>query len=132
MIVGRTTRVIVIGLVALLLNSAWLWAFPDASFWYYLNVVVHPLLGIALAFVLVRRAPGWVAAPVLSGVAVLLLGATRPHYLLVTIHVVVSALTIALAVVALRRRLTLRIVVGGVATLLMVAAGAGPFHPRND
>src|SRR5512138_276129 len=129
---GRTTRVILIGLVALLLNSAWLWAFADASFWYYLNVVIHPLLGIALAVMLARRAPGWVAAPALTGVAVLLLGATRPHYLLVTTHVVVSGLTVALAVVAMRRRLTSRMAVAGVAALFIVAAGGALFHAQHD
>src|SRR4029453_11984733 len=119
---GRTTRVILVGLISLLLNSAWLWAFADASCWYYLNVAVPPFLGIPLAAVRARRAPGWVSAPALSGVAVLLLGATRPHYALVTTHVIVSGLTSALAGVGRGRRLPPRMAVAGMAALFIVAA----------
>jgi len=43
------SRLIPAGSVALLLNSAYLVAAPSASIWYYLQVGLHPLLGITLA-----------------------------------------------------------------------------------
>ena len=42
--------------IALLLNSAWLWAFADASLFYYANVALHPVLGTVLALSVLRRA----------------------------------------------------------------------------
>ena len=35
--------------MALLLNAAYLWAFADPTLWYFVQVAVHPLLGLALA-----------------------------------------------------------------------------------
>ena len=54
-------RIAAIGLTALLLNTALLVAFPTASLWYFANVVLHPLLGLALAVTLGRAAQqkGW-------------------------------------------------------------------------
>ena len=49
------SRLIPAGSVALLLNSAYLVAAPSASIWYYLQVGLHPLLGIILALALVPR-----------------------------------------------------------------------------
>ena len=49
------SRLIPAGSVALLLNSAYLVAAPSASIWYYLQVGLHPLLGITLALALVPR-----------------------------------------------------------------------------
>ena len=50
------TRVAFIGLIALILNSACLIAFPTASIWYFGNVVLHPVLGVV-----VLGACAWVA-----------------------------------------------------------------------
>jgi hypothetical protein len=97
------------GFVALLLNAAYLWAFSDPTLWYFVQVAAHPLLGLALAAALVLTAARWPhpgapgrAARVISavglaiGIAVLVLGATTPHRLLVNAHVAVSAAGAAL------------------------------------
>jgi tetratricopeptide (TPR) repeat protein len=97
---------------ALLLNSAYLWAFADPTLWYFAQVAVHPLLGLALAagaawLVLTRRwrvnrlgLSGLVVSGVglALGVAVLVVGATTPHRLLADAHVATSAFGAALLV----------------------------------
>src|SRR2546426_4383878 len=90
--------------VALLLNSAWLWAFADPSLWYYANVAVHPLLGIVAAWIVALRVRRWrltspagvaammlLATGLVTGFLVLIAGATRPHYTAVLAHLVTSA-----------------------------------------
>ena len=99
------SRLILVGSVALLLNSAYLVAAPSASLWYYLHVGLHPLLGVALALALVPhvRRREWATGPLaatglgalavglLLGVTVVVLGATRQHALLLQAHVATSA-----------------------------------------
>ena len=64
-----TLRLLVAGFLVLLLNSAYLAALPSASLWYFANVALHPLLGLALAgvagVVLLRRR--WRPPPPLRG-----------------------------------------------------------------
>src|SRR5262245_42133438 len=95
-----TPRVLLAGFIVLLLNSVYLWAFADPTLWYFVQVALHPFLGLALgiavAVMLVRRrwAPGWLAVSglVLSGfglalgLGVLALGATTPYRMLVNAH----------------------------------------------
>ena len=126
------THIIAVAFAVLLLNSAWLWAFADASLWYYLNVALHPLLGIALAILLVRRAPWLVAAPLLTGITVLGLGATQPYYGLVTAHIGASVVALAAAIMAFRNRLTPRIVVASTATLVILVAAAALLRAQHD
>src|SRR5437867_3472496 len=99
-----TARVLVAGFIALLLNSAYLWAFADPTLWYFVQVAAHPLLGLTLAaaalwLLLARRfSPGVLggialailAAGLALGIAVLIVGATTPHRRLVDAHVAVS------------------------------------------
>src|ERR1700681_1949625 len=103
---SRTTaaRLLFAGYIALLLNSAYLRAFADPTLWYFAQVALHPLLGLALAagaawLALQRRwhvnALGLAGLAVSGvglalGVAVLLLGATTPHRPLVNAHVATS------------------------------------------
>jgi tetratricopeptide (TPR) repeat protein len=88
------------GLIVLIFNAAYLAAPADPTIGYYLNVAIHPLLGIALAGV-----AGWrfrrswnatrfrgfasitLAVAAALGVAVLIAGATRPYYFVVQAHV---------------------------------------------
>ena len=126
------TRIIAVALAALLLNSAWLWAFADASFWYYLNVAMHPLLGIVLAIVFVRRAPLLVAAPLLTGLVLLVVGATRPYYGLVSAHIVVSVVAVAAALVALRSRLTTRALIVSTPIPGIIVIAAALLHAQHD
>src|SRR5438046_2576762 len=101
---GRIGRTLSILLVCLLVNAAYLWAFADPTFWYFLQIAIHPILGVGLgaAFVwalLTRRvtlAAGPAAAVTLIGLGlalglgVLVLGATTPFRRLVDAHVVIS------------------------------------------
>ncbi len=55
---SRPIRIAVAGSIALLLNTSYLVAWPSASLWYFVNVTLHPLLGVAVAVslaVAVRR-----------------------------------------------------------------------------
>src|SRR6266545_571192 len=92
-------RFVAIAGAMLVLNAAWLWAFADASLWYYVNVALHPLLGLTVAFALARHAwrrtlapplhgltAAGLAAGLFTGLAVLVVGAVRPHYRLVAVH----------------------------------------------
>ncbi len=103
-------RWLIAGFIALLLNSAYLWAFADPTLGYFIQVAVHPLLGLTLAaaalWLLLRRrfspsALGQAALAILAvglalGIAVLVVGATTPHRLLVDAHVAASTVGAAL------------------------------------
>ncbi len=94
------------GLLLLLLNSAYLAAYADASLFYFTQVVIHILLGIGLTiaalvhmtrrrvslppFVLLGAAP--MAVGIAFGLAVTYLGATRPYRWLLTIHIIASVI----------------------------------------
>src|ERR1700738_4461056 len=104
-----TAGLIFAGYIALLLNSAYVWALADPTLWYFAQVAVHPLLGLALAagvgwLALARRWPvnrlsaGLTVSGVglALGITVLVVGATTPHRLLVDAHVATSALGAAL------------------------------------
>jgi tetratricopeptide (TPR) repeat protein len=104
------------GVVALLLNSAYLWAFASPTLWYYAQVALHPVLGLAVAALIaasVRRSElqlerrarpegrAYSRLAIVSlavsgvglvlGLAVLVVGATTPYRALVNAHVRVSA-----------------------------------------
>ena len=92
------------GFIALLLNTAYLVAAPNASLWYYLNVVAHPLLGLALALAAARmvargewpsRRLAVTGAAILCvgfvfGLVLLVMGATRQNGSIVAAHVTTS------------------------------------------
>jgi tetratricopeptide (TPR) repeat protein len=94
-------RLLWLGYFALLLNSAYLRAFADPTLWYFAQVALHPLLGLALAvgaaIPLVKRrwTLGWIGVITIAlsvvalatGVALLVLGATTPNRSIVAVHV---------------------------------------------
>ena len=104
------SRLILAGSVALLLNSAYLIAAPSASLWYYLQVGLHPLLGLTLAVALVpgRFRREWATGPLaatglgalavglLLGLGVVVLGATRQYAPVLHAHIAASAFGAAL------------------------------------
>ena len=45
--------------IALLLNSAYLVAFPAPTLWYFANVALHPFLGLALLVAVAPRCLSW-------------------------------------------------------------------------
>jgi tetratricopeptide (TPR) repeat protein len=92
------------GFVVLLVNSAYLFGFPSATLLYYLNVALHPLLGLALAVLAIRVlaryftsglaggvATTLFAAGLVTGIWIMFVGATRSHATLVAAHVAVAA-----------------------------------------
>jgi tetratricopeptide (TPR) repeat protein len=144
---------VAIAFAALLINSAWLWAFADASFWYYANVIAHPLLGIGLALAVARRATRYVAASApwsavaivlgaaaVTGLAILLVGATRPYYTLVGVHVAASVAGVVLLILALwlapsgveGLRFRRPVAIAGAAALFVIVAGAAFLHATRD
>jgi Flp pilus assembly protein TadD len=141
-----TSRILFAAFVALLVNSAYLWAFADPTVWYFVQVAVHPLLGIALAaaaaWALTTRrlavgALGLAGLAVMGlglalGLAILALGATTPYRLLVNVHVVISAAGALLFVAAVWRTIErhgspgLRWAVRGAAVAVVAAGCAAP------
>ena len=93
-------RVVAAGFLLLLLNTGWVWAFPEASVFYLANVSLHIVLGLGLLLALwvwrveaVRsfRKRARAATAVLSvsgalGVVLCYIGATRPHLWVVVVH----------------------------------------------
>ncbi|MBI3494218.1 MAG: tetratricopeptide repeat protein [Acidobacteria bacterium] len=137
---------LVVGFVALLLNSAYLFTFADPTLWYFLQVALHPLLGLTLgagvawSILAWRFRPGALALAGLAtsglglafGVAVSILGATTAYRLLVEAHVATSALGATLLVVylwatapRLGRAWAVR---AATATVLVAAAAAAIQH----
>jgi tetratricopeptide (TPR) repeat protein len=104
---------LVLGFLVLIVNSAYLAARADPSPFYFANVMLHMALGLALAVVAaVRWARRWrggprlllAAAPLLgvaavSGVALALLGATRPHAWILWTHIATAIAGSALVLV---------------------------------
>ena len=126
------SRLILAGSVALLLNSAYLVAVPSASLPYYVQVGLHPLLGISLALALVPRrfrrewatgplaatGLGVLAVGLLLGLMVVVLGATRQYAPVLHAHIAASALGAALLLAHVWRTTT-----GGAGRVWAVRAG---------
>lgn len=100
----------------LVLSSAWLWGFPAATLPYYVNVGIHPLLGLALLVLgrrwLVdwwKRGPVGVSVTVLHvvtaglGLVILVVGATTRFRPLVLAHAAAGVLAVGLFGVTLLR-----------------------------
>ena len=105
-------RALFVCFIALLLNSAYLAAFADPSLWYYANVALHPILGLALAVVAAKKGP-YPFGPFFAlgvglglGVLILFVGATRSHALVVYAHVAVSVLGAGLLAVHLWQKIS--------------------------
>lgn len=121
----RLTRWLVAGFALLLLNSAYLAASAAPTFLYFSQVVAHPLLGIALllgasAWLLRRqptdgsttssrdgtRSPLWLAGggvlgtAGLTGLVILVVGATQPYRWLMATHIATAAAGTVLLVLA--------------------------------
>jgi tetratricopeptide (TPR) repeat protein len=146
--VNAKSRLLFVGFIALLLNAAYLWAFADPTLWYFVQVALHPLLGLALAaatlwLVLARRpTPGTLGGGALAisfsglvlGIAILVVGATTPYRRLVDAHVAASTLGAALLLLYLwigasRRAWVVR---AAVIAVLVAAADAAVVHSGRD
>ncbi|MBZ5580810.1 MAG: tetratricopeptide repeat protein [Acidobacteriia bacterium] len=91
-----------IAFLVLIVNSAYIWAFPQASILYMGNVVLHLALGLALmalAVRLVRRYPRESGAFLLAGLPALYLvirGNTLDHRWVLWLHIVLALIAAAL------------------------------------
>ena len=107
-----------VGFVVLILNSAYLAARADASPFYFANVGLHLLLGVALATAaalrLVRQRGPWSPLTLLTvallgpatalGLVLMFVGATRPHQWILNAHIAFAAAgTVALMLQAFLR-----------------------------
>jgi Flp pilus assembly protein TadD len=102
-------------LALLLVNSAYLAAFPAPSLLYFANVALHPVLALALAAAAIRwvwfnrtrlAALAWAAGVLLAaggllGLWILAVGATTPHRFLVDAHVTIGVAGTGVLLVAL-------------------------------
>ena len=147
-----STRVLVAA-AALALNSAYLAATATASLFYFANILLHIVLGAALAAVIARRLVTreirinpWIAlagvplaAGVLSGGALTLVGATRPWRWLLVAHIASatagSVVLAAWAVVFALRHGSARVRVrlaGGVLVIALAGAIAASVAARRE
>ncbi len=98
---SRLAKVAGIGLLALIVNSAYIWAFASPAIFYMGNVLLHVVLGVAVAagaLVLVRRrrdvrlAPGALLAVALAaGLFLTYAGALRQYRWALVAHVAAAA-----------------------------------------
>ena len=146
-----SARVLAAMFAALLANSAYLAAFPAPTLWYYAQVVIHPVLGLALAAAGARRLTrpairsplGSVATIALGaglalGIAVLVLGATRPYRPILFAHIGASVAGSILLVAYVRQTLSRRgstasrMLGASLATLVLVAAAVTAARAGRD
>ena len=94
--------------LVLIAGAIWLWGFPAATLPYYLMVGLHPLLGVAVLIAGWFDLRAWLAGTwstrgiallhivtALTGLVILVVGATTPYRNLVSAHSVMGALAAA-------------------------------------
>ena len=93
-------RVVAAGFLLLLLNTGWVWAFPEAGVFYLANVLLHIGLGAGLLAALwvskaqavkafrshARGATATLSVAGALGIVLCYIGATRPHLWVVVVH----------------------------------------------
>jgi tetratricopeptide (TPR) repeat protein len=120
-------RTIGCGLAVLVINSAYIAAFPQASIFYMVNVLLHLVLGLGLmvaAVFIARRYPRESGAFLLAGLPALYLavrGNTLDHRWALWLHVVLAMTTLLLIGMALWRSApSLRAECAGLMALLIL------------
>src|SRR5690242_7433445 len=103
-----------IALFVLLVNSAYLLAWPSAIVFYMANALLHLALGLVVAVVAVRTVRRWPAflAAALFGLFLAVAGNTAPHRWALIAHVALAVLGVGLLVT----RRTFVLVVAGLAS----------------
>ncbi len=98
---NRAQRLLIVGFLAILINSSYLAAYADPTLFYFGNVVLHLLLGTVLAvsfgvFIVRRvRTLSWpmllssavIAASAVMGFYLMIFGATRPYRWALYLHI---------------------------------------------
>jgi tetratricopeptide (TPR) repeat protein len=143
--------VLVGGILLLVFNSAYLAARADPTIAYYLNVAFHPILGLALAALAGWRfrtcwkgtafralTAGMLAVATALGIAVLIVGATRPYYRVVGAHAAAAVAGIALLSIELWRTsragkpTVKRMVAGSIALVFITVCSAALIRATRD
>ncbi len=134
----RQTLWLSVAFVVLLLNSAYLAAFASASLFYFANVAFHAALGVVLTGLALTHLRGraWrlpaVVMPgvillglgALSGLAIAVVGATRPYRWLLAVHIACSVAGAIPVFVWLTAWTARRSRVAAVAMVVVVAGAA--------
>jgi tetratricopeptide (TPR) repeat protein len=120
----RMQAACLLGLAALAVNSALLWAFPSATAFNVANLLLHvglgALLGVAALFLArVDVRVGWLIAAAVSGAALAIVGNTRDHRVVLLIHVVISLSAFAVWFARTHRLLATRIAAVSAACVLI-------------
>ena len=146
------TRVAFIGLIALIVNTACLVAFPTASIWYFGTVVLHPVLGVVVigACAWVVRRGYWTPSVffrigllalglgVICGVGLAVVGTTTATRALVSFYVGTTVTGVLLLAVHLWRNtdtnplglsaVSVRVSLAGAVLCLLLAPAARAWH----
>ncbi|MGA8026838.1 MAG: multiheme c-type cytochrome, partial [Bryobacteraceae bacterium] len=121
----RLTLLCALSAAILLVNSALLWAFPTATAFNVVNLLLHVALGAVVgivALILSRTQPRlmWMLAAAASGVVLAVIGNTRDHKIILLIHVVISLAAVAI-LFARKQHLQLAAVSAAAAALALIA-----------
>ncbi len=112
------SKAVAVGFLLLVVNSGWIWAFPEASLFYVANVLLHiGLGGMLLAALWFSRLPAVAgirtgskaAFAVLSvagvlGVVLSVIGALKPHLWIVYLHLAAGFAGVGLLIAGTRSR----------------------------
>jgi tetratricopeptide (TPR) repeat protein len=148
---SKTPKTLVIGFILLLINSSYLAAYAEPTLFYFGNVVLHLLLGLALTFVSapyllkhVKHLPAalWFSALALAvstvlGVFLMIFGATKPYRWALHAHIAfavigsipIAALLVKYALGNTRLRRT-RLAQLFVVSFVLIAPAVGAFYDR--
>ena len=91
-------KILLLLVLLLAVNSAYLAAFGNPSLFYVANALLHPLLGLAATLLLFWRLKtfGYGLLASVSGIYLMIVGMTRPHSLALYIHVGLAILVLLL------------------------------------
>jgi tetratricopeptide (TPR) repeat protein len=126
--------------VVLLVNSAFLWAFPAATPFYIGNVLLHMGLGAvagiaALSLIKRERSAFSIAMAAASGVVLVVVGNTHDHKSVLIVHIAISLAAVILLLFSFRK-FSLWSIISGTAALALLIAGVSYrtviHHPENE
>ncbi len=125
-------RLLSIAFVLLLINSGYLWGFPDPNMFYITNILAHIVGGalIVLAMMFLkenRKAIAPLAIVLVSGLALAKMGAIRPNQWLVMLHIVAGVVAAFAAIWAWKSAPGKAIGSAIPATALALVIGLGGF-----
>ncbi|MCS7025622.1 MAG: tetratricopeptide repeat protein [Bryobacteraceae bacterium] len=113
-------------IVALVLNSAYLWALPSPTIFYMANVVLHLVLGLIVCAALrVKPAVWWMLASAIPAAYLVVGGNTREHAPWLLAHIVLALVAVACLIRWAFSQRGARLKLLGFASALLVFLPAG-------